>query len=158
MCLDQRLMSLRFIVSVEESVRSNVSLFFLCSIKLRMTLMLWEVSVIKVCEMLLEFSREKKAAGQNLCTHWLSSGSMLSKPPFDLKLFRRSHISAIIFFTDASFQVGEKDHIIKELHLFYYAKPSRRSFLSIYITYKEEMCFRFFQVGLWKWPPDLKKD
>lgn len=48
-----------------------------------------------------------------------------------------------MFFTDASFQLGEKDCIIKELHLLYYAKPSRQSLESIYITHKEEMCFLF---------------
>lgn len=69
---------------------------------------------------------------------------MLSKPPFVLKMFRRSHISAKMFFTDASFQLGEKDHIIKELHLFYYAKPSRRSFESIYITHTKKKYGVFF--------------
>lgn len=54
--------------------------------------MLWEVSVVEVCEMVLEFSRENEVAAQNVCTHWLSSVSMLSKPPFVLKVFRRSHI------------------------------------------------------------------
>lgn len=91
--------------------------------------------------MVLEFSREKEVATQNLSTPWLSSGPMLSKPPFVLKLFR-SHISAKMFFTDASFQLREKDHTIKVLHLFYYAKPSRRSFENIYITQRRNVvCF-----------------
>lgn len=66
----------------------------------------------------------------------------LSKTPFVLKLYRRSHIPENIFFTDASFQLGEKDHTVKVPYLFYYAKPSRRSFesiSSIYTAQKEEM-------------------
>lgn len=52
-----------------------------------------------------------------------------------------------MFFTDASFQLGEKDYIIKELHLFYYAKASRRSFESIYITHtKKEIWGVFFKL------------
>lgn len=57
-----------------------------------LSLMLWEVSVVEVCEMVLEFSKEKEVAAQNVCIHWLSSVSMHSKPPLVLKLFRRSHI------------------------------------------------------------------
>lgn len=52
-----------------------------------------------------------------------------------------------MLFTDASFQLGEKDRIIKELHLFYYTKPSRRSFENIDNTHREEMWLVFFQVG-----------
>lgn len=51
-----------------------------------------------------------------------------------------------MLFTDASFQLGEKDHIIKELHLLYYAKPSRRSFESIYTTHKKETWGVFFKL------------
>lgn len=104
--------------------------------------MIYDVLDIKVCEMVLEFSREKEVAAQNLCAPWLSSVPMLSKPPFVLKPFRRPQISAKMFFTDASFQLGEKDHIIKEQHLFYYAKSSRRNF-KVFTAHTKKKCVFF---------------
>lgn len=106
--------------------------------------MLWEVSVIEVCEILWKLPAEREVAAQK-SMHSLSKLTvlMLSKTPFVLKLYR-SHISANVFFTDASFQLGEKKHTVKLTHVFYYAKPSRRSFKSnssVYTAQKEEMGF-----------------
>lgn len=74
---------------------------------------------------------------------------MLSKTPFILKLYRRSHISANIFFTDASFQPGEKDHTVKVPYHFNYTRPSRSSFestSSVYRAQKEETGFLSFRL------------
>lgn len=145
MCLlDQRLRSLGFIcVSGGVSQPQCFSFFPLCSVTLGISLMLWEVSVIKVCEMLWELPTERGVAAQK-SMHSLAKFTvpMPSKTPFVLKLYR-SHISANIFFTDTSFQLGEKNHTVKVLYLFYYAKPSRRGFESIYTAQKEGMGFLF---------------
>jgi len=111
--------------------------------------------------MLWKLPTEREVAAQQ-SMHSLAKLTvpMLSKTPSVLKLYGRSHISANIFLTDASFQQGEKDRTVKAPYLFYYAKPSTRSFesiSSIYTAHEEEMV-GFFQAGLWKCSLDLRRE
>lgn len=118
----------------------NVSPISLYLIMLRISLMVCEFSVIKVCEMHWELPTERNNSTEVYAITAKLTVAMLSKK-FVLKLYRKSN-SANTFFTHTLFQQGKKDSGVKVPYLFHYANPNRRSsenISSIYIAQKEEI-------------------
>lgn len=163
MCLpDQRLGSLGFFFVSEGVSQPQCFSFILLYVKkLGMSLTLCEVWVIKVCEMLWELPTEREVSTQK-SVHSLSKLTvpMLSKTPFVLMLYRRSHISTNIIIHWCLISAGWERPRCQSTISFLLCKAKQEKFWKVFQVFtqpRKKNWVVFFQVGLWKYSLDLRK-